>query len=139
MLSPTYRSWGSMRYRCLSPTAKDYPRYGGRGIKIDPRWDDFSLFLADMGPRPPGTTLDRKDVNGDYTKDNCRWSTAKVQANNKTNTVALTHNGRTLTLSAWAAELGMKEKTIRRRHTTGWSTERILTQGVRRYGHNPRG
>jgi len=84
--TPTYVSWLSMRKRCLSPVNKDYPGWGGRGICIAPEWDDFSSFLADMGERPPGTSLDRIDNNGDYCKENCRWATAKQQGRNQRST-----------------------------------------------------
>lgn len=84
--TPTYRSWQAMRDRCLRPTHRKFENYGGRGIAICARWDDFTLFLADMGIRPAGTTLDRIDSNGDYEKSNCRWSTWTVQGRNKRST-----------------------------------------------------
>lgn len=72
-----------MRTRVLTPTAPDFPRYGGRGIKICQQWDDFVTFLADMGDRPANTSLDRVDVNGDYTPENCRWATPAQQMHNR--------------------------------------------------------
>lgn len=82
-LTREYSSWRNMRNRCLNPSNKDYPNYGGRGITIDPAWDDFKVFLKELGPRPEGTTLDRIDVNGDYSLSNCKWSTPKEQAANR--------------------------------------------------------
>lgn len=78
-----HRAWTRIRRRCNSPSYHNYPRYGGRGIKVCARWDDFNNFLADMGPRPEGMTLDRINNDGDYAPDNCRWTTMKVQASNR--------------------------------------------------------
>jgi hypothetical protein len=81
--SPTYNSWRAMRERCLRPDSQSYPNYGGRGITICDRWrNSFVNFLADMGERPNGHTLDRIDVNGNYEPGNCRWATNKRQARN---------------------------------------------------------
>lgn len=81
--SPTQSSWTSMRQRCLNPGHPRYPEWGGRGIEVCERWGRFENFLADMGPRPRGTSLDRIDVYGNYEPGNCRWATPYQQANNK--------------------------------------------------------
>lgn len=84
--SPEYRSWQMMKNRCTNPNARDYAYYGGRGIKIYAKWlRSFDAFLADMGRRPaPEYTLERRDVNKNYTPANCYWATRKVQSRNRT-------------------------------------------------------
>ncbi len=79
-----YSIWESMRKRCSNPLCKDYARYGGRGIRVCSRWNDFAAFVSDMGPRPSRLhSLDRKDGNRDYEPSNCRWSTHSEQALNR--------------------------------------------------------
>jgi hypothetical protein len=79
----TYRSWMSMRTRCNNPNAQAYRYYGAQGIKVCQRWNSFENFLADMGERPNGRTIDRKDPFGWYTPENCRWATKEMQNANR--------------------------------------------------------
>lgn len=80
---PSYGSWYSMIRRCTSPNHENYKRYGGRGITVDPAWLSFDKFVEDMGTRPEGHTIDRKDNDKGYSKDNCRWATPKQQTANR--------------------------------------------------------
>lgn len=79
----TYVSWASMHARCTNAKLLCYRYYGGRGISVCERWSDFAAFVEDMGVRPPGTSIDRIDVNGNYEPGNCRWATPTVQRNNQ--------------------------------------------------------
>jgi hypothetical protein len=81
--SPTYRSWIAMWVRCTSEKHPAYHRYGGRGIKVCDRWKSFENFLADMGERPHGLTLDRAENDDGYQKSNCRWATRSEQSRNQ--------------------------------------------------------
>ena len=82
-VSPTYSSWVSMRGRCKYPGVRSFEHYGGRGIEVCERWQVFENFLADLGVRPKGKTLDRIDSDGNYEPGNVRWATLQEQAGNK--------------------------------------------------------
>jgi hypothetical protein len=80
----TYNSWQSMNQRCTNPKVPNFKFYGGLGVRVVERWRSFENFLADMGERPAGKTLDRwPDPAGDYGQGNCRWATAKEQRINR--------------------------------------------------------
>lgn len=102
--SKEYSTWCSMRTRCNNPNDEHWPNYGGRGIKIDPKWNDFNVFFNDMGNRPRGHTLDRIDNNGNYSKENCRWVTNKIQCANKRTNILFELNGVKKTKTQWARE-----------------------------------
>lgn len=135
--SPTYRSWKAMRERCLIPTSKDFLRYGARGVTVCDRWaNDFNAFLADMGKRPKGMSLDRIDTLGNYEPGNCRWATPAQQSANRLNTAFLTVNGETLPLSEWARRLGTTPSVLRDRKAAGWSDEDTASKPIRKYNKN---
>jgi hypothetical protein len=126
--TPTYESWQAMKNRCLSKSQLSYQRYGGAGITIDPAWMEFANFVADMGERPEGMTLDRIDNVKGYSKNNCRWATVAEQNRNTKQNVFLTHDGKTMCMKDWANETGIPYPTIQDRVRRGFPTERILTR-----------
>ncbi len=124
----TYHIWAQMRVRCNNVDGPDYPLYGGRGIRVCERWNDYSNFLADMGEAPKGLQLDRVDNNGPYSPDNCKWSTAGEQANNRRSSRLIEYQGRTCTLAEWARETGFKASTIAARLKRGLSVAEAFTE-----------
>lgn len=103
----TYECWINMRTRCFNPKYKLFSRYGGRGITIDARWLTFDNFFADMGPKPDGLTLERRDNDGPYSKDNCFWATRKEQSLNRVSSVKATVDGVSKHGSEWCELLGV--------------------------------
>ena len=99
--------------RCYKPKVERYPHYGGRGISVCSVWrHSFGRFLHDMGPCPDGCSLDRKDVNGDYNSENCRWATEEEQQNNRRNNVRVEWEGEVRTIAQWARDLNLKYHTL---------------------------
>lgn len=120
--------WKDMHRRCKDPKRKGYENYGGRGIAVDPRWDDIAAFYEDMGDPPSAKhTIDRIDNDGPYSPENCRWATRRVQAQNSRRAKLLTHRGRTQPLVEWSRELGIPYNRIQSRLARGWDVERALT------------
>lgn len=132
-LSPTYQTWYNMLTRCTNMQFKQWASYGGRGISVVRRWYLFANFLADMGERPDGTTLDRyPDKDGNYCPENCRWATPREQANNTRRNRILSYDGRIQTLSEWAREIGISCCGLRDRlEKLGWTTAEAVTTPVR--------
>lgn len=137
--TPIYRTWASMCNRCTNQNDPNYPRYGGRGITVCERWgSSFDNFLADMGERPEGMSIERKDNSGNYEPGNCRWATRKEQAQNTRRNVQLTFGGRTQPMVAWAAEVGITPAALRLRLQKGWTLERALSSPLRVVHQPPR-
>lgn len=127
----TYETWRSMRQRCLNPKHKSFPKYGGRGILVCARWDDFQNFFEDMGPRLPGTSLGRVDNAKGYEPGNCRWETMEQQQNNRRSNRVIEAFGRRQTLTQWAREFGLRDDTLAKRLDDSlWTIERALTTPV---------
>jgi hypothetical protein len=127
----TYRTWCAMRARCMNPNVKMFNRYGGRGIRVCERWNDFSNFFKDMGERPLECGIDRIDNNGNYEPNNCRWATASQQARNNSRTRMLTFDGKTMCIKDWSIHIGISYLALTYRLRAGWSMNKALTQPVR--------
>jgi hypothetical protein len=122
------RTWCEMRYRCENPKKWQYKYYGAKGIRVCDRWQRFENFVADMGEKPEGTTLDRIDSAGDYAPENCRWATKKQQMNNYGWNHWITVSGESLTLSQASERYGVKLSTIwRRLKVSGWTEQDAAT------------
>jgi hypothetical protein len=115
-----------MVQRCTDPRSTNYERYGARGITVCERWREFKNFLADMGERPDGTSIDRIDPNGNYELCNCRWATPKRQARNRTNSKALVYRGVVAPVAELAEMYGKNLRRVYRRMRDGWSLEKAL-------------
>lgn len=116
---PTYMSWSAMMPRCK--TRKTYLK---KKITVCRQWSgDFLCFLRDMGERPPNTTLDRINNDGNYEPGNCRWASASVQARNRSGLRPLTFKGETFLIEDWATLLGVKSHVISKRLKRGWPVD----------------
>lgn len=117
-----------MRDRCLNPRFKQFADYGGRGISICARWDDFHAFVADMGPRPEGYTLDRKDNDKGYDADNCRWASRKMQQRNRRIARYVEIEGKRYRAIELADIAGVKLDTIIERAEKGWPYAEVISR-----------
>lgn len=133
-----YKEWISMKTRCYNQNSPSYADYGGRGIEVCEEWrNDFLTFFKwamatgyDTSATRGVCTIDRKDNDGHYSPENCKWSTNREQQNNKRNNRRLTYNGQTKTIPQWADEVGLSASTIHNRISRGWTTERALTEPI---------
>lgn len=107
--TPTYKSWAEMKYRCDNMKSE---RGSYVCISYCARWKDFKNFLADMGERPDGMTLDRIDPTGNYEPQNCRWADIYTQENNRTNNVFYKIDGEMLTLPQVARKYNVSRSNL---------------------------
>ena len=126
-----YSIWLGIKYRCYNKKHKRYKDYGGRGITVCVEWlESFENFYKDVGDRPKGMSLDRKDNNKGYSKENCKWSTTKEQNNNKRDrkdSNFITYKGKTKTITQWAKRSGLTATTVSDRLKRAWSFEKAIT------------
>lgn len=125
--------WRNMKQRCHNPNNESYGRYGARGITVCERWrGSFEAFMEDMGPAPEGTSIDRKDGSKGYEPDNCRWATPIEQQNNMKSNRTITHDGKTMSLAAWARETGIAAHVLKHRLNIGWPLHKVFSAGNHR-------
>ena len=127
--SKEYKIWCGMKRRCYNKNERSYKNYGARGITVCKEWiDSFENFLFDMGKCPDGFSIERKDVNGQYCKENCVWIPLVDQGANRTSNVLITFDGMTKTVSEWARFVGLKPFTLQARLSSGrWTIEKAIT------------
>lgn len=125
-----------MKRDVLKEWSHNYEDYGGRGITICKKWLTFDNFLADMGERPNGKFIERRDNDGNYEPSNCYWATSSEQARNRRSNHLITYQGETLPLVTWAERQGISRLTLRSRLREKWSIERALTKPVRKRKKN---
>lgn len=139
--SREYATWRRMLRDCYNKNSPNYNRYGGRGITVCTEWRvSFTAFLRDMGERPHGKTIDRKDGSLGYFKENCQWATPIEQQRNRENAIVLTIRGETKTLNEWAESTGRSRQTIYARLRAGRTPESAVftpsEKGTKAYANN---
>jgi hypothetical protein len=133
----TYRIWSNIKTRCLNQKSPAYKDYGGRGITICDHWkDSFQNFFNDMGECPPGMSIERKDNNLGYSKDNCKWATSKQQANNRRSSAVVEFGSERHTIAEWAEITGILRDTIEHRLRSGWTPKDALQTPTRKCNRN---
>lgn len=133
--TPAHVTWRGMIERCTNPKNSHWHLYGGAGVTVCERWRSFENFLADMGPRPDGMSIDRIDNAGNYEPENCRWASAQEQAKNRSISKAVTVDGELLSLQELSARTGIGYPTLRWRiHIKKMPVELALSMPVSNRG-----
>jgi len=122
----TYKVWQSMIERCENNKHKSFASYGGRGISVCNEWKSFPAFFADMGDAPPNKSIDRKDNDKGYSKENCRWATPTEQAQNRRTTIYVIFEGEKMSLSHACKKTGVRYSTALGRYKKGYSVDVVL-------------
>lgn len=129
----THNAWCSMKNRCSNKNCPDYRYYGGRGITFCEQWESFDTFFKDMGLCPKGYTLERVEVNKNYTPSNCCWIPKRAQFRNRRSCQYFKYRGVTRCLTEWAEIVGLKQHTLRKRLIVHrWSMEKALMTPARK-------
>lgn len=134
-----YRCWRNMKTRCYNPNGAEFSLYGGRGITVCEEWQTFEPFYewAMANGYRDDLSIDRIDNDGNYEPSNCKWSTQKEQALNRSTNIMITYNGITKHISEWDKDIGSaKSGRVRARLNAGWSTEKAVTTPVKRSGRH---
>lgn len=136
-LSTEYRIYHRMRDRCEKKRHHKYPSYGGRGIKVCERWrlgdgtlTGFQCFIADMGTRPAGLSIDRIDNDGDYAPDNCRWASRSEQQRNRSNSVFIRYGQEVVSLRDALDRAGLSYNSIRRYLASGLDHQSAVDRAI---------
>lgn len=124
-----YYTWSAMLQRCQNPAQSNFENYGARGITVCDRWKSFENFLADMGPKPPGTSIEREDNDKGYSPDNCRWATGIEQNNNRRVNKQVIYRGMPMTIPDAVRRAGSVVSTgiaRQRINRDGWAIEKAV-------------
>lgn len=130
--TPLHFVWRAMKQRCENPQCGSYKNYGARGIAVSPEWQKFENFKSDMGDAPAGMSLERKNNDLGYSKENCVWASRATQSRNTRANRNVTINGESRCLTDWAEAAGIKLCTIKYRIRSGWSDQKAISTPTRR-------
>lgn len=134
-----FNTWRHIKERCLLTYNKNYNHYGGRGITICNEWKENYFVFKDWSINngySKGLSIDRINNDGNYEPNNCRWTTMKVQGNNRSTNIFVTYQDKTQTLSQWSEEKGINKGTLYGRFRKGWKDEKLFSEPDKRFSHH---